>query len=48
MHMPGELFEAPPPPQARTEPTWPGYDEEPIPLPRTRLITRLFRWRAAA
>ncbi|HEY2831834.1 MAG TPA: hypothetical protein VGJ14_05365 [Sporichthyaceae bacterium] len=48
MHMPEELFEVPPPPETRTEPSWPGYDEEPTPLPRAGLIARLLRWRTAA
>jgi hypothetical protein len=43
-----DLFEGPPPPQARTAPVWPGYDPEPQPArPRRRLLARLFLRRAA-
>jgi hypothetical protein len=48
MDLHNDLFEGPPPAQARTAPVWPGYDPEPARPARRRRFARLFSRRAAA
>ena len=48
MDLHNDLFEGPPPPQARTAPVWPGYDPAPVKPARRSLLARLFVRRATA
>ena len=45
MDLHNDLFEGPPPPQARTAPVWPGYDPEPVRPARRSFLARLFSFR---
>jgi hypothetical protein len=47
MSLHGKLFDGPLPAETRTEPPWPGYDEEPAEDDRPGVLDRLFRRRTA-
>lgn len=48
MDLHNDLFEGPPPPQARTAPAWPGYDPAPVKAARRGRLARLFLRRVTA
>lgn len=48
MSMYDDLFDGPLPAGTRSEPAWPGYDVEPVAVPRQGVLGRIFRRRVSA